>query len=455
MKKLLTTMAFILFFLNISFAQGTWTLQSTLTGLGDYPAISVYSPTGVVVAGGLSGKPKVFKSTDSGVNWTDITGNLTGNPEIYSLWAIDENVIYACDGGSNGGNGGNAKVWKTTNGGTNWTTILTTGGTEGFINGITFSRTMPDFGIIQSDPPLGAGQPYWIAKTTNSGNSWTITDAPGIDSSSSVLSTVKVIDSLFYGFGIYPLCKVHLTTDGGATWNLRYSGLASGYITSDFAFSTDKTYGIMASEYSLPIISRTTNGGVDWSPLNTGGHVTGYFCRMIWVYGTSTCYLTGEVGAGGTIMKSVDNGATWVTQTTAGTIMLINIDLVYVSGTVYAYAIAVNGRVIKLQEMLVGVEPINHNVSFDYKLEQNYPNPFNPTTEIKFEIPFNTNVKITVYNLMGEKVSELLNQEMTSGIHLIKWNGKDKNYMDVSSGVYFITLESSKYINTIKAVLLR
>jgi hypothetical protein len=170
MKKLQTTIACIFFFLNISFAQGEWTLQSTLSGFGDYPAISVYSPTGVVVAGGLRGQPKVFKSTNSGVNWTDITSNLIGNPEIECVWAIDGNEIYACDGGSNGGNGGNAKVWKTTNGGKTWEVILTTKGSYGFINGVAFSRTMPNFGIIQSDPPAGEGKPYWIAKTTNGGD---------------------------------------------------------------------------------------------------------------------------------------------------------------------------------------------------------------------------------------------------------------------------------------------
>jgi photosystem II stability/assembly factor-like uncharacterized protein len=456
MKKLLTTMVFILFFLDISFAQDAWTLQSTLTGLGSSPAISVYSPTGVVVAGGISSQPKVFKSTDSGVSWTDITGNLAGNPKVYSVWAVDENLIFAGDGGSNSGNGGNAKIWKTTNGGTSWTTILTTGGSNGYINGIVFSRTMPNFGVIQSDPPTGDGQPYWIAKTTDGGNNWIVTNAPGVAGSSAILRTVMVIDNLFYGFGTYPAGNVYFTTDGGATWNFPNSGVGKYSIPTGFAFSSDKTYGITVEASSLPNIKRTTNGGVNWSWINTGGDVTGYFSRMIWVYGTSTCYLTGEVGSGGTIKKSVDNGATWVTQSTAGTTMLYSIDLVYVSGTVYAYAIAVNGRVIKLYDILTGVESTDNTVPADYSLSQNFPNPFNPTTKIKYSVPETghapslQHVILKIYDILGRDVATLVNEEKSAGSYTVELNAAK-----LSSGVYFYKLIAGEFIQTKKMLLIK
>src|SRR5512139_3958113 len=110
-----------------------WTLQSTVAGVVPYPAISVYSPEGVVIAGGQFTNAKVYRSTNSGVNWTDISGNLANTPNIISVWAIDANTIFAGDGGGPGGIGGNAKVWKTTNGGVNWVNILSTGGTTGYI----------------------------------------------------------------------------------------------------------------------------------------------------------------------------------------------------------------------------------------------------------------------------------------------------------------------------------
>lgn len=450
MKRLSTTMVFMLFFLNIFFAQGAWSLQSTLTGLGSSPAISVYSPTGVVVAGGISSQPKVYKSTDSGISWTDITSNLAGNPKIYSVCAVDENLIFAGDGGSNSGNGGNAKIWKTTNGGTSWTNILTTGGSNGFINGIVFSRTMPNFGIIQSDPPMGDGQPYWIAKTTDGGDNWTITNAPGVASSGAVLNTVMVIDDSFYGFGTYPAGNVYFTTDGGANWNLPKSGVGKYSIPTGFAFSSDKTYGITVEASSLPNIKRTTDGGVSWSWINTGGDVTGYFSRMKWVYGTSTCYLTGEAGSSGTIMKSVDNGATWVTQSTAGTTMLYSIDLVYISGTVYAYAVAVNGRVIKLQEILTSVELTDNTIPSNYKLEQNYPNPFNPTTSISFSMPQASFVTLKVYDVVGREVANLMSEQKDTGIYKFNFDASK-----LSSGIYFYRLQAGNFTNSKKMLLIK
>ena len=427
-----------------------WTIQSTLTDLGDYPSISVYGPAGVVIAGGLAGIPKVYKSTNSGVNWTDITGNLTSNPEPYCVWAVDGNVIYAGDGGSNGGAGGNAKVWKTTNGGTTWANILTTGGSLGFINGIVFSRTMPSFGFIQSDPPNGSPQPFWIAKTTDGGSNWAVTTAPSMSSTFGIFNTLVAIDNQFYGYGVYPDPIVHLTTDGGTTWNARNLGITGNGIYG-FAFSTDKIYGIGVSENSLPTISRSTNGSVNWSPVNTGGGAyIDYWHRMKWVYGTSVCFLTGETSTASIIKRSTDNGATWVAQTTPAIAELMNIDLVNSSGSVYAYAVAKDGKVIRLQQQLTGINPVNNNIPAEFKVHQNYPNPFNPVTKIKFALPKSGNVKLVLFDMLGREVTALVNEQLNQGEYEVNWNASS-----FPSGTYFYKLIAGDYTETKKMVLVK
>ena len=85
--------------------------------------------------------PKVYLTTNGGNNFINVTGNLSSTPELWCIWAVDVNIAFVGDGGSAGGAGGNAKVWKTTNGGVNWNVILTTGGSAGFINSIVFSRS--------------------------------------------------------------------------------------------------------------------------------------------------------------------------------------------------------------------------------------------------------------------------------------------------------------------------
>jgi hypothetical protein len=78
----------------------------------------------------------------------------------------------------------------------------------------------------------------------------------------------------------------------------------------------------------------------------------------------------------------------------------------------------------------------------EYVLEQNYPNPFNPSTQIKFGLPFNSSVRITIYNLLGEVVRELVNTDMNSGVHTVQWNAEDISGRKVSSGIYFYELNA-------------
>ncbi len=99
--------------------------------------------------------------------------------------------------------------------------------------------------------------------------------------------------------------------------------------------------------------------------------------------------------------------------------------------------------------------PCEHNGDFitnnysNFK-SYNYPNPFNPTTEILFTIPFDMKVKITVYNLLGEVVSVLLNEYILQGNHKVKFNG-DK----FASGIYFYKIEAGNFTETKKMVLIK
>jgi len=95
---------------------------------------------------------------------------------------------------------------------------------------------------------------------------------------------------------------------------------------------------------------------------------------------------------------------------------------------------------------------INESISNDFQVFQNYPNPFNPSTIIKFNIPENSNVKIKVYDLLGNLVAELLNSFLTAGTYSIVWKADDFN---LNSGIYFIRIECERSAKTIKAMYLK
>ena len=75
-----------------------------------------------------------------------------------------------------------------------------------------------------------------------------------------------------------------------------------------------------------------------------------------------------------------------------------------------------------------------------FSLEQNYPNPFNANTVIGFSIEQSARVNITVYNLTGGKIAEILNCQMNAGKHSVIWNGINKEGETLPSGVYFYRL---------------
>ncbi|MCD4797244.1 MAG: T9SS type A sorting domain-containing protein, partial [Candidatus Cloacimonetes bacterium] len=88
----------------------------------------------------------------------------------------------------------------------------------------------------------------------------------------------------------------------------------------------------------------------------------------------------------------------------------------------------------------------------------NYPNPFNPFTTISFELNTeNTeNTEIVIYNLKGQKVKQLVNEQLPAGQHSVAWNGTDDSGKSVSSGIYFYKMRSDgRYTSTKKMILMK
>ena len=92
---------------------------------------------------------------------------------------------------------------------------------------------------------------------------------------------------------------------------------------------------------------------------------------------------------------------------------------------------------------------------FTYELNQNYPNPFNPGTTIEFSLETKTNVEISIFNILGQKVITLINKEMPAGAHEVYWDGIDRNGQQVSSGLYFYRITTDKFVKSKKMVVLK
>ena len=462
--SILIGLLLVLFTSNITFSQ--WTHIGGVTGAGSYPSISAAGMDLVFIFGGPNGNPTVFRSTNGGVNFTSLGNTGLGGLELYCGWAVDVNTIFVGNGGGVGGTGGNASFYKTTNGGVSWTLVGSTGGTGGFFNGIVFARTVSppySFGVAESDPPSGAGQPYYLSITTDGGNTWTVTNPPGVSGAQSAQNSVMVIDNQFYGFGLYAgSSRVYMTSNGGSSWFIGNLGITGSFV-GGFAFSHDKLYGIATTSNALPSIARTTNGGVTWSVVNTNTGITStQFSAAKWIPYSSVCYIAGALGSGGVIAKSTDNGATWTTMTTSSITNVAHMDF-YPAWTVdgltaFGYAIDTSGSVLKLVDILTGEENNNGIIPAEYKLEQNYPNPFNPSTTIKFSIPKSSRVTLKVYNTLGKEVASIVDDYRQAG----EYSEGFAATSGLTSGIYFYKLtavpdgrQAGDFLDTKKMMLIK
>jgi hypothetical protein len=99
---------------------------------------------------------------------------------------------------------------------------------------------------------------------------------------------------------------------------------------------------------------------------------------------------------------------------------------------------------------ITGVERVDDLVPAAYQLEQNYPNPFNPATKIRYNIPEAGLVTLKVYNLLGQEVATLVNNEQVGGVYEVNFDAAA-----LSSGIYFYTLDAKNFTSTKKMILLK
>jgi len=122
-------------------------------------------------------------------------------------------------------------------------------------------------------------------------------------------------------------------------------------------------------------------------------------------------------------------------------------------GNVYLSGMRINSiwvcATIKYSQQ-VGIQNISTEIPSAYSLGQNYPNPFNPTTKIRFDVPKSGNVEISVYDMLGRKVTSLVDQKLRSGTFETEWNASD-----YPSGVYYYKLTTDGVSETKKMVLLK
>jgi hypothetical protein len=161
-----------------------------------------------------------------------------------------------------------------------------------------------------------------------------------------------------------------------------------------------------------------------------------------------TGWVAGEYG---TIGYSTDGGQSWAVQltplSTNGTI-----NNIHFSSPTEGWAVGDGGIMLHTTTSgLLGVKSNpNQSIPTGYALYQNYPNPFNPTTVIRFNVPEQSRVVLSIFNVLGQRVQTLVDGVKHAGEYSVTWDPRG-----LSSGVYFYRLEAGRSTITKKLVLIR
>jgi len=202
---------------------------------------------------------------------------------------------------------------------------------------------------------------------------------------------------------------------GVEQWVKRYNGTANGLdiANSIVVDSFGKVYVSGTSigsgtSYDYLTIRYNSNGNQQWIQRYNGPVNGSDIANSLFVDGSGNVYVTG---------RSEGNGS----------------DYDYVT--------------IKYSQQ-IGIRPISSEIPDDFSLSQNYPNPFNPETKIKFDIPKQSQVRLTVYDILGQKVETLVNEQLKPGTYEVEFEGSR-----IVSGVYFYNLLTEEFQATKKMIL--
>jgi hypothetical protein len=134
-----------------------------------------------------------------------------------------------------------------------------------------------------------------------------------------------------------------------------------------------------------------------------------------------------------------DTGTTWFTVKTPGLVTVF--DLVFTDSTT-GYAVGDSGVVLKYSPVVTGVQEIQSLTPAAAGLSQNYPNPFNPSTVINYTLPMQSTVTLTIYNVLGQEVIRLADENQDAGYYTARWVGANAMGNPVATGLYFYKLEA-------------
>ncbi len=365
--------------------------------------------TAYVTFSGFSSGNKIFKTTNYGVNWTNISGNLPNIPvNCIVVNPADANNLFV---------GTDLGVFSTTNGGSSWVQD---------VNGMA-NVPVSDLDYRSSDNKLFAathGRSMFVATiggggggtqtaqliyddgSPTSGYYWPLNGQGSANRMTPTLSNAQLINMQIYFVSI---------VSGNATYKPIVLSNNNGTPGTDVINHPFKTASVVPGwdNTDLTTYNITVNGD--------------FFIGLKYNGNDRPTFGYDPVNNG----RAWDfDGNTWAPWT----------ETYFFRATI---------------QTTTSVAEITNVIPDKFEVSQNYPNPFNPSTKFRYALPEGRNVKIIIYDVQGKQVAELVNNFQSPGTYEVTWNGKNDKGEFVSSGVYFYKIEAGNYSLSKKMLLLK
>lgn len=358
--------------------------------------VRTYYDTDSIVACAVGNSGTVLISHDKGLTWEDHSIPAI-NINLYGMDFINTsdtylNLVVCGDAGT---------VYKSSNiGGVyTWHQIHTNP-----------AQKFNTIGAIGSDLYIAAGNNGKIVKTVDGGVSWLNLGV----SDTSVTLTRLFLGTLVNSYGPGWLTanngKIYMTTDYGYEWVLKETGTTEDLF--DISFRNEME-GIAAGANGT--VRYTSDGGYTW-------HEDPYLSAL------TTFNVYSISGVDSTTVSALTRSTTFSNSPEG-------------SGT-YIYTVS--------SEPFVAVEQEDNTTPTEFRLQQNYPNPFNPSTIINYSVPENGLVTLSIYDVLGNEISKLINEEKSAGNYHVQFDASNK-----TSGIYFYQLKAGTYLETKKMILIK
>ncbi|MCK5146201.1 carbohydrate binding domain-containing protein [bacterium] len=369
----------------------------------------------------------ILKTVNGGGLWESVAG-VIDTLRFIAGYAFDENTVLAS--GYTTALKRNL-IFKTTDGGSNWTMVSDPGG---YVNKIIMFDQNNGIGLGDV-----SGGNWFMIQTTDGGDTWnpqSVTPGGG-DGEWCAGNTAYYWNGSNNIWFVSNLGKVYSSTDGGQNWS---SGdVASGTPLVSVAFdgignglagvrNTDRLFG--------------TDGSGGWTEMSSPAsgvimHVD-YYYNLFWIVYDNEVYTSSDAG---------DN---WQLETTAPA-SVRDFDFYTAADDIYGWAVGNDGTILKYSPTGTPVwEDEKPAMPAQYLLHQNYPNPFNPVTTLSYSIPETGSVRLEIYSILGKKIATLIDDVQSPGEYLIEWNGEGQ-----ATGMYLCKLIASTHTQTIKLLLMQ